>query len=268
MSRNEGPIIQTDRANPGRSIVVKHDPRSAVTPASLLVVPAQPGDPVGQATVMEIDGSDDESQVMTITLVGEALEFPIQDPSGPIISPAGLAGQARPIAKVEWGVAGVQAIALVDYLHGLSFSVPASWIRITGINPPIPLLDPFSGDQNFARNIRVGAFCSYGSVGRSGGLSAKFTRYLDVLIPVAGSQLVPIPPFATNFVFLPQTLNAAGTIVQLSEQHNSLAGTSYTGPLPATDATPVELVGGASSLRINNAGPNPVGGAIIFGISI
>lgn len=261
MARNTGPIIQSNKANPGRSVVIRPDPATAVTPASLLLVPAQPGDPQGRATVMEIDGDDDESQVMTITLAGEDLRF-INKVTAP------LAGQARVTALVEWGVAGIQAGAFVDYVHGLSFSIPASWIRITGINEPLPLLDVQSGDQVFGRNAKVGAFCSYGSVGRSSGLSAKKSVYIDTLIPAGGSAIFPIPPFATNYVFLPESLSSNGFIVQLNDQNGTVAGVAFNAPVTSTDASPVELVGSASALRINNIGANPIWGVIVFGISI
>ena len=270
MARNEGPIIQSDRSNPGRSVVVRTDPVTIVTPASLLIVPGSDSDPRGKATVMEIDGSDDESQVMTITLVGEALRYPDPLPVPPKPPGFPLPGQARSTAQIEWGMAGVQAQAFVDYQHGLSFSVPASWIRITAINEPLPVDDILGGNPIFGRNIRAGAFCSYGSVGRNGPLSAKKTHYIDVPIAAGDIGYVGIPPFATNFIFYPRSDNPAttGFIFSVTDQDNVLTTQPFTATVLPTNSDPIELPGSASALLISNAGPGRVAGTIIFGISI
>lgn len=263
MARNEGPIIQSDRANPGRSVVILTDPATITTPASLLVVPGSPNDPRGKATIMEIDGSDDESQVMTVTLVGEALRFPNPLPSG-----APLPGQARATALVEWGMAGVQAQAFVDF-RGLSFSIPASWIRITGINEPLPPADILGGNPIFGRNIRVGAFCSYGSVSRSGPLSAKKSFYIDVPIAVLGLAYIPIPPFASNYIYYPRaTAAGTGSVFSVTDQDNILTTQTFATPLSADNVVPIELPGQASALIISNAGPGLLAGTVVFGIAI
>lgn len=274
--RQTGPIIQSGKANPGRSIIVKPDPATATTPASLLIVPAKPEDPVGKGTVMEIDGDDDESQVMTITLVGDDPRFNINNFSGPPPAFPFLPGQARSIAQVEWGMAGVQAQAFVDYIHGLSFSIPASWIRITAINAKLPLTDPLTGSNIFGRNIRAGAFCSYGSVGRNGGLSAKLTAVLPAISPVgpppANQAEVIIPPFASNFIFYPAF--SAGIqhseIRVQDEQGFTIQIIDYPVTSTPSDFTVIELPDNASALVITNLGPGAgvTAGAVIFGIAI
>lgn len=270
MARNSGPIIQSGRSNPGRSVVVRTDPATVTTPASLLIVPGSDNDPRGKATVMEIDGDDDESQVMTITLVGESLRYPDPLPTSPKPPGFPLPGQARSTAQVEWGMAGVQAQAFVDYQHGMSFSVPASWIRITAINEPLPPEDILGGNPIFGRNIRAGAFCSYGSVGRNGPLSAKKTLYIDVPIASGAIGYVGIPPFATNYIFYPRSDNplTTGFVLAVTDQDNFITAQTFAGSTVPTDLTPVELPGNASALLISNTGPGRVVGTIIFGISI
>lgn len=261
MARAQGPLIRPD-TDPGRSIVILPDPVTVTSPASLLVVPAPPGSPVGKGTILDIDGSDEESTVTTVTLVNTNLRYP-----GPSFPP-GLAGQARASALIEWGVGGTQAQAFVDFQHGFSFSVPASFLRITGINEPLPTLDPFGLFPILGRSVQLGAFCSYGSVSRGGQLTGKKTEFINTAIAPAGTLDIPIPPFATNFTFYRNPDPGAAFVSVLDDMGIGIMSVDYTVGVPNSETNVIELPNAAASLFIANTGAAPLAGIVVFGISI
>lgn len=89
-------------------------------------------------TLLNLAGPSKDATVLTITLFTElpGARFP-----GP---PA--------IATLKWGVGGVQSVAEVDFLHGVSLSLPASFVRVDARREPLSV--PVA-------RARVGAFASY-----------------------------------------------------------------------------------------------------------
>lgn len=89
-------------------------------------------------TLLNLSGGDKVATVITVTLFTEAkgVRFP-----GP---PA--------VALLKWGVGGTQASAEVDFLHGVSLALPASFIRVDARREPLGAAPELA---------RLGAFASY-----------------------------------------------------------------------------------------------------------
>ncbi len=110
-------------------------------------------------------------------------------------------------ATVQWGVGGFQVEAEIDFLNGTSFTVFASFIRLTG-----NVVGAGAGTET----AKLGAFASYGA--HPGGLHPQRTVKTDsdgvvipVLAPAATSNPMIIPRFATGVQLTQNNAAAAGS---------------------------------------------------------
>lgn len=238
--------LLSGRSNTGKSMYIAPDPASQTNFVSLNAFPIQPGSEgaTASATLVNCVADDANSEVVTLTL-----DNPNPFAEGTITT-FGEAILARPKAKIEWGVNGVQSTAFVDYDHGLQLSLPGSFLRVTGINTPIPTkvsnVDGISGQLAFGRNVKLGAFCGYGSTSGTRNLSAKHTLYVDE--PPGVADVYKIPDFATNLTVQRTANTDPLTIFVLDEGGLSIVSVTY--PAGGGFENPIELSGDAAFLFI------------------
>lgn len=156
-------------------------------------------------SVLNIVGEDNLAEVITFTLSVQP-----KDTSAPVSS------IARPTAIVQWGNGGVQVEAEMDYVHGLTMSIPASFLRITGRNDVLPAT--IRGNPAVARDATLGAFIAYGN--RSS-FPAQKTVYLDdpALFPI----VVSVPDFSSTLSVERAPGTAVFTIDYLDEMGNTIS---------------------------------------------
>jgi hypothetical protein len=265
------------RGNLGTSVVVAPDPASQTSAFSRALVPFAPG-AAAQMTLVNVnvdsepsDRSGPEySSVISVTLGNPPL---ILDPSSPAANWAhfntGLADivAARASAKIEWGSGGSVNDCEVDFAQGFSFSLPASWMRVTGRNDRLPALYGTHWSL-FGRAVQLSAVAGVGSLSKSNTFNAKRTVFIDSFL--AANPDVFIPKFATNFMVYYDPggfgINPLDVAV-LTENGQGIMRASF--PANGQLVVPVELPSDAAYLEILPSGP--FDGAvirIIFGIAI
>ena len=254
----------SDNNNPGKSVVIRPDPATLTTPASLALVPAPEGSPVARATLVNLSTSDDKSEIVTIALDNPSV---FENPAILSVLPT-TSALARTEAIIEWGVNGVQSKAHVDFIHGLSFSIPASFLRITGVN--LPLLAHVANingaginNQVFGRNVKLGAFCGYGASSGNRNAAAKKTIYWDEPLQFGPTQTFKIPDWATNLQ-VEQSSTTPTQIVIKDEGGNGI--TQFTVPA-GTFSDVVELPGDAAFITALPNLPTTFAMRFIFGLS-
>lgn len=247
-----------DMANAGTSSPIAVDPNvSFTTAASRAAVPVPAGSPIGKATLLNLNGSDQESAVVSVTLVNNTPAVPAQLDATPTFA------AARASALVEWGVGGVQDSAIVDFLNGTTFTLEGSFIRVTGFLEPIGQF--FGGGiQQGAINMILGAFAGYGATGKSNTFNAKKTIYIDQF-----DHLLPffaIPKHATNLMIV-SPVDVDFSVTDIG--HKLL--NSNTWPAHTLSAVPLELSGDAAFIAVNAGGganpPDTTAIRLVFGIS-
>jgi hypothetical protein len=207
------------------------------------LVELQPGD---SRDVLDIRWRDEIAHVICVTLIGPAEGVP-----------------AGCVALVQWGAGEAEAEAEIDFgVGGVVFTLPASSIRITArcdfgpspvefANPPI---------------IRVGAFASVGSGGRTSKLTR--TRFLQDDLAAGASVFVDVPPFAKAVRILGG--DQATRSLELGF-FGVVAGALYTVEIPAGVPAPLfDLAPDVTTIELKNtAGTKlPPGARAIFELGI
>lgn len=94
-------------------------------------------------------------------------------------------------ALVEWGSGGAKEKTIIDYIAGTTFSVPASYLRISAAH-----FDFTAG--NSLNTKRFGAIASVGATAH--GLPPQRTMTpLSIVIAGGGNASIAIPPFSKQF---------------------------------------------------------------------
>ena len=138
------------------------------------VVELSPGE---ARDVLDLQWRDDVARVICVTLIG------------PRATIGGVANPTECVALVQWGAGEAEAEAEIDFgVGGVTFTLPASSIRITA------KLEAIESPAEVPPPVRVGAFASVGSGGRTSQLTR--TRFLDVPLAVAASAGFEVPPYA------------------------------------------------------------------------
>lgn len=232
---------------------IKNAGRSEVIEASL--PPLSFPNPV---TLIDLTAEDDAAEAITIYLSATRES---SENTNPV--------DFRPylVAIIEWGTAGFQNQAVVDFCRGLSFTLHASYVRVKvyldreaflGVNP------------SPAEEIRAAATAAYGV--RPGHLSSP-TRTLYVRDLVAGGVSTPqlIPDFAREVTlawgtpatplpaYVLDILDSAGLIVS-----TRIAGGGF-----GAGTQQVPLPGDARYVRVTSplGAPTPQDFRFIFGLS-
>lgn len=248
-----------DGGNSGRSVPIAVDQsQSAFNAASLAAVPIPVGSPVGKSTLLSVSGDDSQSRVLSCTLVDLTPPFPTDDGAGTSFT-------ARAKALVEWGVGGVQASTLLDFINGTSFTIEGSFLRVTAVLDKVGGL--YGGLAQAQVNQVLGAFCGYGAVTKSNTFNAKNTIYEDQFAG-GGGVFYDIPPFATNFLFY-TTYGPGSVVTDVCDSGNKLLyGANWTSA--ANQNVPVELTGDARRIFVPGGGTIPAQGTfrIVFGMSL
>lgn len=190
MSEDEGEEEAREKAldSPG----MKNLGRSEILLGADLTPPLTPVVPPGVITLINVQGSDSESQFMTVYL-----EADVAVPGSPADDLVWV------VADVSWGNGGHQTQALIDFSVGTAFSLAASFLRVKA------RLDPqfFSGGGgNILASIRCSAFVNYGT--RPAQAQAP-TRTLVVgdVAPGGGSGRIRIPAYARSVTFVGRQTN-------------------------------------------------------------
>src|SRR5258708_39947826 len=131
----------------------------------------------GSQDVLDLQWRDEIAHVICVTLVG------------PPRASAGTVNAAACVAFVQWGAGEAEAEAEIDFgLGGVVFTLPASAIRITAAYE-----ENFSGAES-PPPVRVGAFASVGSGGRTSRLTR--TRFQGPSVDPTAAVSFEVPPFA------------------------------------------------------------------------
>jgi hypothetical protein len=268
------------KGNLGRTVVLAPDPTSATNAGSLALVPFAAGTP-SVATVVNVNVVDpanpdvEASAVISGTLLNPPFRQVGPNQLQPFLTanPGGMLVAARPSALIQWGSGGSVAEAVVDYENGFSFSVPASWLRITAQNDPIPNAIAAVGPNQVGRGVQVGAFVGLGGLSKSNTFNAKRTIFEDNFAYVAGGQQnsYEIPQFATNLLVYYIGADATDPLQVFILNEAGINILAATFPKNGQQDIPIELPSDARYVDIR-----PASGAafnhsvvrIIFGLAI
>lgn len=174
-------------------------------------------------SLINLVGDDQNATVLSVVLVASVTQPP--PVPGGTIAPSGR-------AIVEWGVSGVQARAIVDFILGTTFSLPCSFLRVNAIRIPEFGLPDSIG-------VVLGAFASYLPI--SGG-KPQLTLFSE--LDAVGAGVFPIAP-AGSASFLVPAFAETLDVRRLS---------SVTGALPAMTVTTRSVTGTTIDVQSRAAG--------------
>jgi hypothetical protein len=207
-------------------------------------------------------------EALTITL-GQALAG-FADESGEALASANQITSVK--ALVSWGTGGASFDAQVDWMHGTTLSIVASWVRVSATYP-------LSGDSdNPSPDVSLTAGVGYGDIGESEG--ARFTQSIGTLGVGAASPYFPIPAFATDFILLSSSAAApAGFLtepaqIQISSSTDAAPTFTnaflYTGGSNADGQEPrtFPIFSGARFLRVRNSGANTAKYTVVYNLTL
>ena len=233
-----------------RAVLPPHQPKPGV--------PFDEGPEVG---ILQLNGEDDDAQVLTIIVepvfderlltAGLPHRFPLTH--GPCV------------AVVEWGTGAVTCRAEVDIAKGTCFTIAASSVNIRGRNdgrvraipvgdpefppPPTPI-DPAPAPQSVVAMLAgSGTRAPFGRATRTFTLAA---------LGAGGTYVFPVPPFAKSVVVQRTPSNAVGVSVRAGF---GPAGVIRDGEhiLPAgTPSQRIDLVDIADAVLVRNLGGGPL----------
>jgi hypothetical protein len=147
-------------------------------------LPAPPAgvgvDDIPYESILNVTGDDRRSRVITIHCMLE-----------PSIEGSAL-NEAE--GQLKWGTAGVQAMAFFDFIHGTSFSIAASFVRVSARRSDIGFV---AGES-----ARAGVTIGYDSFGVGKGHQPQFTTKVAAVAAAGSSAAIPVPRFATNLMVL------------------------------------------------------------------
>ena len=133
-------------------------------------------------TLLDVRGPDEYAQIVTVTLDFPALEGVGVSPPTPENPFVAVGDGAR--AVVDFGVGGFQSTAFVDFVRGVSFSVPGSFIRVSATR---------AGTTGALVRLSVGAHISYLPISQENASQPSLTFVRSAII-VAGATADIIPP--------------------------------------------------------------------------
>lgn len=195
-----------------------------------------------EETILEVKGGEDEyATYLTVTLTGPTpnniVDFP--DAQDPIAT-----------AIIDWGNAGHQARALVDFVQGTVVSVCASYVRIVARNDEDPNA-PDAGTQV------LGAFIGY--LPRPGHiLPPTLTQDGGTAIGAgATGTAVPIPPFASAFHVLARLDTPFTYAVEFLEQDATTLITRTRIVVGLSTQVPIPIPNGTRFVRVLNFAGSP-----------
>lgn len=223
-------LDQTDTGNIGRSVQVP-TLQTVVAPDGSSVAVATASD--SAVPIIGVDCDDEEAKAVTVTVS-------VQPP----VSLPGLAsiGLREIQIIVQWGIGGARTEAVMDAVHGTSFSLLCSSLRVRARN-----LAPVSPGVN--PSVNVAAFVGYWPkpFGPGPQLTLKGSSSPFPLTP-ASSETVIIPAYASKLEFM-------RTAQGLSYQIDFLRADGV--DVVASFASAVDLVelpipGDAAAVRLTN----------------
>jgi len=149
------------------------------------------------ASLLDVRGPDEYAQLMTVTL-----DFPsVVGLSPPTFASPFVAKNDGARAQVDFGVGGFQSTAFVDFGRGVSFTVPASYVRVNASR---------EGTTGALVLLSVGAHISYGSINEHDAGQPTLTFVRPNAAPNGTSFDTIPPPFAVSMTPMFQDA-AAGT---------------------------------------------------------
>lgn len=145
--------------------------------------------------IIRIEADDHDAQILSVTIAPNITPSdPAKSSPGEFLWLEGVASaQSDPIcAVVEWGTGGYQTTAEVDVGQGVTFSLPASFLRVVVrldlglvIHPP-----------GFKLLVPVGGFVSRNPMG--GAIKPRRTRYFKGALAPGAAAEIDIPPFSQS----------------------------------------------------------------------
>lgn len=189
-------------------------------------------EPGRTAAVLDLSSDDAAARVISVVLTVAPVVVDL-DRLGPDELANG-ADELHAQGTIVLGSGGHQVEALVDVLHGVAFSVPASALRVSL--------------TNLGRApVEAGAFVTYGSVNER----ASLTLYGPPLAP--GTEwLLPVPAFATHV----EILGAPGTARQVELAQGRVGGRWRYGRAARAGERmePLPIANGCGVVRVTNPG--------------
>lgn len=140
---------------------------------------------IGSAQVvslLDVRGPDEYAQMMTVTLDFPSIAGLPPPTFGQPFIPVGDGCRAQ----VDFGVGGFQSTAFVDFGRGVSFSLPASYVRVNASR---------EGTTGALVLLTVGAHIAYGSVPLQTGTQPTLTL-VSPFMPAGTFRDTLLPPFA------------------------------------------------------------------------
>jgi hypothetical protein len=194
----------------------------------------------GSQDVLDLQWRDEIAQVICVTLVG------------PPRANAGVVNAAACVAFVQWGAGEAEAEAEIDFgVGGVVFTLPASAIRITAAYE-----DNFSGAES-PPPVRVGAFASVGSGGRTSPLTR--TRFQGPPVDPTAAVSFEVPPFARAVRVLAG--DQATRALRIDFFSDVALPPVYSTRVPVGAESPlVDLSPDITSVRMTNAGAAALAG--------
>lgn len=229
-------LDQTDTGNIGRSVQVPTvqtvtGPIDPATGMALQIPVATASD--SAVPIIGVDCDDEEAKVVTITVsVAPPLSLP------------GLAnvGLRQVQIVVQWGIGGARTEAAMDAIHGTSFSVLCSSLRVRARNlaPVVPGTNP---------SVNVAAFVGYWPkpFGPGPQLTLQGSTSPFPLTP-GNSETVIIPAYATKLEFM----RAASGLSYLVEYLRADGVDVVASFASAVDLVELPIPGDAAAVRLTN----------------
>lgn len=223
-------------------------------------IPVPPPAPPGIVQFVEKEilinavADDDRAQMVTVALGIElafpSTLFPAQIP-GTVVFP--VASDPSAHARIEWGVAGYQTFADVDFIQGLMLAIQCSFLRVTAFYDGFPIGSP----DGTPTPIRVGAFVGYEP--HASVIPTQRTFRLSTPLAAAGIQDIQVPPYAGNVEVFRATAAAPFTGGPFTLQffdHSSTATPRYAVAVAAADNSSgeIEIANDIRMIRIVNGG--------------
>lgn len=167
-----------------------------------------------------------------------------------------------PIGQLSWGSGGVRQTIDFDWLHGQTFSVAASSVRLA-VRSNIPLPAPNA--------LRLGAFAGYGVPGSGGPrVSLQLTDF--GVIGAGATTFFTVPAYAKEYIVRrvdTVTLANANAMRVVQRQAATVAPANvdvFAADEKMTEYVP--LISSADQVGIVNTGANPGNFQLIWGLSI
>lgn len=205
-------------------------------------------------TLVDVRSETNDAEMLTVSVGVVPTEHPDDFLFG--------GGGSDLVGRITWGIGGANFEAIIDLQNGLTFSVPANYLKVDiSYNGVLPLLPFLPTVYQVSAGVGYGTFVSNSSSTR---------RTVDVgSIPAFGGAFVRIPAFAVSFTVFKS--NSPPTPVPLNITVAGVNFQVYSYADPSNSSNQNEIVypirNGSNALSIVNPNGVAVKTGVIFNLS-